>query len=217
MKIAPLKHENLQAQVYERLCDLILQGGLEPGQSVTVATLADALQVSPMPIREAMTRLVQVGALTKVSGRSMGVPKLSEIDLTQLTKVRQEIECIALNWAIENRTDSFVAELDALATSLISAEKKRKNRLFINTNYQFHFRIYQQSGSDILVEIIRNLWLRITPYFHLLDANGHLKISNEIHLELIEQISAGDRARAAALLKLDIERAFEQLVQFSEL
>ena len=212
--IQPLKRENLREVVHARLCDLILKGGIEPGQSVTVASLSSALQVSPMPIREAMSRLVDAGALTRLSGRSMGVPKLTRAELDDLTRVRREIEGRAVSWAVAHQDPALLATLDAIFARMTVAEKAADNPAFINLNYQLHFAIYERSGSDLLLGIIRNLWLRITPYFHMLDAEGHLKVSNDIHARLLASIRARDAEAATACLHEDIDRAYAKLAGF---
>ena len=54
----PLQKDTLQDGVYKNVCQLLLEGGIAPGQTVTVASLTKAFQVSPMPVREAISRLV---------------------------------------------------------------------------------------------------------------------------------------------------------------
>ena len=211
-KMQPLKRENLQDIVSSKLCELILEGGLEPGQPVTVATLSEALSVSPMPIREAMARLAHIGALTQLSGRSMGVPKLERQDFKYIRDVRCEIEPAALSWAIDNQTPEFIRSLEDHLTEMVQAEQASDNRGFIHSNYLFHFTIYEQSGNPVALEIIRNLWLRVSPYFHLLNIRGHLQISNEIHFQLLSAIKEGNKSEARSCLSSDINRAYEQMV-----
>lgn len=210
--LTPPRKETLQQVVHQQLCHLILQGKIEPGQSVTVAILSEALNVSPMPVREAISRLMASGALTTVSGRSIGVPRLSLDDFEDLRKVRIETECVALRWAIEHRDDAFLEKLNELYAQLVEAEKSADNPGFINLNYQFHFTIYEQAGSPILLRMIQDLWLRISPYFHLLDAKGHLQISNKTHSELVSAIQSGNIKKAEGALKTDIIKAYEKLV-----
>ena len=62
---------------------------------VPVQSLADAFGVSAMPVREALRRLTAANALTVVSGRSIGIPRLSRAKLTDLRNVRIEIEALA--------------------------------------------------------------------------------------------------------------------------
>ena len=95
---------------------------------------------------------------------------------------------------------------------MVQAEQASDNRGFIHSNYLFHFTIYEQSGNPVALEIIRNLWLRVSPYFHLLNIRGHLQISNEIHFELLSAIKEGDKKRAREFLSNDINRAYQKMV-----
>ena len=210
--VTPPPKETLQQGVHQQLCRLILQGKIEPGQSVTVATLSEALNVSPMPVREAISRLMASGALTTVSGRSIGVPQLSIDDFEDLKKVRIETERVALRWAIEHRDEDFLNKLDDLYAKLVKAENRADNPGFIDLNYQFHFAIYEQANSPIMLRVIQNLWLRISPYFHLLDAKGHLQISNKTHSDLVKAIKSGNVEKAEDALVTDITKAYEKLI-----
>ncbi|WP_180901164.1 GntR family transcriptional regulator [Martelella soudanensis] len=214
--VTPLKKETLQALVHQRLCDLILQGEIAPGESVTVASIAKALNVSPMPVREAISRLMALGALTVVSGRSIGVPLLGAGQLEDLRRVRSEIEASAVTWAVANRTPEFEAKLEALLERMEDAEAKGQVRDFIHRNYEFHFAIYAQAGSALMLEIIGTLWLRINPQFHLLQRHGHYKASNRQHRALLQRICAGDADGAVSALREDIDSAYEVLLKTLE-
>src|SRR5579875_1862513 len=76
LPLRPVDRETVQDRVYREIKDLILNGGIEPGQTVTIQGLSDAFQVSTMPVREALRRLMAEQALMVVSGRSVGIPAL---------------------------------------------------------------------------------------------------------------------------------------------
>lgn len=207
--VTPLKRETLQSQVHRQLCELILQGELAPGESVTVASIAAALNVSPMPVREAISRLMALGALTVVSGRSIGVPHMEAADLADLRRVRLEVEATAVCWAVAARDSAFLDGLAAILTAMERAEVAGSVKEFIHANHDFHFAIYRHAGSPLLLDIISNLWLRINPQFHLLQRTGHYKVSNRQHRQLLESIAAGDPDGAVAALRADINSAYE--------
>jgi DNA-binding GntR family transcriptional regulator len=52
------------ATVCNAVTCLILDGGIAPGQVVTIQNLAEAFGVSTMPVREALKRLTAAGALS---------------------------------------------------------------------------------------------------------------------------------------------------------
>lgn len=207
--VTPLKRETLQTLVHQRLCALILEGELAPGESITVASIAKALDVSPMPVREAISRLMALGALTVVSGRSIGVPRLGGDELADLRRVRSEIEATAVRWAIEKVDDAFLETLESILAQMETAANARQEREFIHANYDFHFAVYRQAGSPALLEIISNMWLRINPQFHLLHRYGHYRVSNRQHRQLYDSIRARDAEKAVAALRADIDGAYE--------
>ena len=92
LPLRPVPRETVQDHVYRQLKELILNGGIEPGRTVTIQSLADAFGVSAMPVREALHRLVAEKALTVVAGRSVGIPPLNIDRLEDLTRARIEIE-----------------------------------------------------------------------------------------------------------------------------
>lgn len=207
--VTPLRRETLQSQVHQKLCDLILKGELAPGESVTVSRIAKALDVSPMPVREAISRLMALGALTVVSGRSIGVPRITAEELDDLRRVRHEIEATAMRWAVASADRSCIERLSTIMNTMEETEAAGLVRDFIHANYVFHFAIYRQAGSPLLLDIISTIWLRINPQFHLLHKSGRSRISNLHHRKIFEAISSSDTESAVAALRADIDNAYE--------
>ena len=160
LRILPLSKETLQDRVYRQIASLILEGGIVPGEMVPVQSLADAFGVSAMPVREALRRLTAANALTVVSGRSIGIPRLSRAKLTDLRNVRIEIEALAGKWAAERIEDSELAKLRSLLKALEKANASGDIKSYLRANYAFHFSIYRAAGSESILNIIENLGCR---------------------------------------------------------
>jgi len=207
--LSPVKRKTLQSIVHTRLCDLILEGELAPGESVTVASIAQALEVSPMPVRDAISRLMALGALTVISGRSIGVPLLGLDELDDMLRVRLEVEATAVRWATRNVDDGFLASLEKILRAMETAEANDAVKDFIRSNYDFHFSIYRQAASPLLLQLISNIWLRINPHFHLLHRHGHYRVSNHQHRKMFEALKSRDVDQAVAALHEDIESAYK--------
>ncbi len=107
------------------------RSGIAPGQSITVASLAEAFDVSPMPVREALVRLQAIGALTVVSGRTIGIPKLARARLDDLTRVRLETEATAIRWASARADATFLADLVPILDRLREAERTADAKLYV--------------------------------------------------------------------------------------
>lgn len=209
----PVQKDKLHDQVYDRLCALLREGEFTPGQAVPVSKVAKAFGVSAMPVREALTRLLAIGVLANVSGRSVGVPALGYDELTDLRNVRVDIEALAVRWAVKNRDDAFLADLDRLLERLETSEQSGDIPNYIKTNYEFHLRLYQQSRSPVLIDVIDTLWLRVSPHLYQLEHEDQYKVSNIHHCDIVEAIRQGDEEAASEALEADLSDAYDVLVR----
>ena len=208
LAVKQIRRETMQEDVYRQAKELILNGELAPGQSITIQWLADAFGVSAMPVREAILRLTAEKALTVVAGRSLGIPPLSRDRLADLTRTRLEIEALALTWAVPNITQPVVGHLERLIEEMDNIKPDREARkVYLRSNREFHFTIYQASGSEAVIGIIESLWLQVSPYFNLLQERGNFVVSNRHHRRLADALAAGDGAAARLAVQADIREA----------
>lgn len=208
---SPVDRETVQDRVYRRIREMILNGEIEPGQTVTIPGLSAAFQVSAMPIREALRRLMAEQALMVVSGRSVGIPALTRARLADLRRVRREIEGLAIEWAAEHIGQDDLRLLAALVDDMQHAADARDGRRYVPANHNFHFTIYRAAGSPALLSIIESLWLQIGPYFHVLHASENWRAANSCHRAMLEALRGGDVGAAVEALRCDIDGAAEAL------
>lgn len=206
-----MPRETLQDHVYVRLKDLILTGAIEPGQSVTIQSIASAFQVSNMPVREALRRLVAEHALTIISGRSVGVPPLSLERLEDLRRVRIEVEGLAGEWAAARLAKADLPRLEKLVSRMNSAIAASDVKSFLYCNRDFHFGIYTAAQSPTLFSMIENLWLQVSPYFNLLHESGNYPRSNRAHARILAALARRDGTGVRAAIAADIDGAAANL------
>ncbi|MCW6506923.1 GntR family transcriptional regulator [Lichenifustis flavocetrariae] len=208
LAVQQIRRGTMQEDVYRQAKQLILNGELAPGQSITIQWLADAFGVSAMPVREAILRLTAEKALTVVAGRSLGIPPLSRDRLADLTRTRLEIEALAVTWAVPNITRPIVGHLARWIEEMDNIKPDREARkVYLRSNREFHFTIYQASGSEALLGIIESLWLQVSPYFNLLHDRGNFVVSNHHHRRLADALAAGDAEAARSSVQADIREA----------
>jgi DNA-binding GntR family transcriptional regulator len=182
-----------------------MRGGFEPGQKLKIAELAKAFGTSAMPVRDALNRLTVERALEEtLPSRTVRVPALSKDALQDLRETRFAIEGLAISRAASNMTAESLATLQRLIAEHVSEQSAEQNRAF-------HFAIYRQSGSTVLLPIIESLWLQFGPYLReaseLFDgAEGR---GTNFHLEMLDALSRADAVAARAALEADIGRAFD--------
>jgi DNA-binding GntR family transcriptional regulator len=205
--VKPVPRDTLPNQVYRQIKDLILDGSIAPGQLVTIQSLADAFDVSAMPVREALQRLTTEKALTVVSGRSIGIPNLSAEHLQDLRRIRVEIESLAAQWAAENVDEPTLRRLEKLVRTMDDATGSDDPHRYVRANRDFHFAVYRASGSETLLRIIEGLWLQVSPYFHLLHKSGNYIAANEQHKLILGALRTGNAEAAGKAIRADIDAA----------
>ena len=208
LSVIPVQRRTMQDNVYRQAKELILNGELAPGQSITIQWLADAFGVSAMPVREAILRLTAERALTVVAGRSLGIPPLTRARLGDLTRTRLAVEALAVAWAVPNVGPDLLARLDRLIVEMDNIEPNNEARkVYLRANRAFHFAIYRASGSDTMLGMIESLWLQISPYFNLLQERGNFVVSNRHHRGLVASLTARDASGATRAVQADIDDA----------
>ena len=207
LPLSPVDRETVQDRVYRRLREMILNGEIEPGQTLTIPGLSSAFRVSAMPVREALRRLMAEQALMVVSGRSVGIPALTRARVADLRRVRREVEGLAVAWAAERIGAGELRELGGMVQAMQRAADARDGRRYVPANHDFHFTIYRAAESPTLLSIIESLWLQIGPYFHILRASENWHAANSRHGAMLAALERGDGAAAAKALRCDIDEA----------
>ncbi|MEU4373899.1 GntR family transcriptional regulator [Pseudonocardia alni] len=106
-----IERRGLRDHVYERILELLLSGGLEPGTRLGIDTIARDLDVSPTPVREAMVQLERTGLVTREALKGYRVaPPLAADQLAELFDARLMLETTAASMAAP-ATPAMLAEL----------------------------------------------------------------------------------------------------------
>src|SRR4051812_32330299 len=103
-QIGHLERVTLGERIYLELRDLLMSGKLLPNEKLSLRSVAEALGVSMMPVREAVARLVAEGALNVLPNRAVSVPLMTQSKLIELMNIRIEIEGYAAEQSALHRT-----------------------------------------------------------------------------------------------------------------
>lgn len=108
-----IERRGLRDHVHERILELLLSGGLEPGTRLGIDTIARELDVSPTPVREAMVQLERTGLVTREALKGYRVaPPLGAEQLAELFDARLMLETTATRMA-SPATDELLEDLRA--------------------------------------------------------------------------------------------------------
>ena len=90
--LSPVGRETLHDRVYAELRRSLIHGMFDAGEMLRIQDLAETLQTSTMPVREALGRLVSEQALEALPSRSVRVPLITRERLDDLARARCLIE-----------------------------------------------------------------------------------------------------------------------------
>jgi DNA-binding GntR family transcriptional regulator len=187
--LAPIEdsRKTLTAQVVERIREAILIQSLAPGSRINQYKLADDLQVSLVPVREALKALEAEGLVTITPRRGAFVTEISFDDLDQLYFARKLLESETAVLACHHLTPEDYDALHGLMTDMRASTDATDIRLFMQLNREFHMRIYRAAGNHYLLQTIEKLWEHSELYrYRYMFVLRNADVVHQEHAEIFE-------------------------------
>lgn len=210
-KVRPIDVTTVQERVYQELRHALFQGRFLPGEVLTIRALAAALGTSPMPVREAIQRLVTESALTQLPNRTFQVAALTLENYDEWIRLRCEVEGFAAQRAALRATPGICKELRRINKTFGDAIEARDAGGMLQGNQHFHFAVYEAADSDALLKMIGSLWLRFGPVLAFVQhIGGSIEMFRRgvvVHERVIAAMERDDPKEARFALALDIRAA----------
>ncbi|MBO3662555.1 GntR family transcriptional regulator [Microbacterium stercoris] len=193
----------------------ILAGELRPGTRLGEEQLADELDISRPPLREALRLLENEGLIDRAPRRGAYVRTLTDRDVEEILPIRSALERVAFETGIPLRDPSRLdAAREALAEMERCAREKDRGAL-VQAGYAFHSALIRIAGNARLEAIYASVQQQIILCMSLnLIARERFHESLETHVarhaRLLDVVASGDRAAALAELAAHGERSFVQ-------
>ena len=213
MGMTAFRSVSLADQVFERLEDDIIKGVYPRGTILTELKLAETLQVSRTPIREALRRLEQERLIAE-SGKGSVVLGITRADLLDIMSIRERIEGLAAYYAALNLTaegERELREINQLQDYYFQHGEIEKMR---EMDDRFHDAIYELCGRTVIRDTLLPLH-RKTGRYRRISIEDSTRRSRSVveHREIFEAIASRDADRAAALVTAHIRNAKESMIE----
>ncbi|SDM38564.1 GntR family transcriptional regulator [Halarsenatibacter silvermanii] len=208
--------QNLSDKAYRIIKNSIITCELEPGSYLSENMLAEALEMSRTPIREAIKLLQEENLLTAEKSQGIYVSDISLSDVKQLYATREALECKALDLARDSldkkRFDELKNQLEEYLIKLKRGEEL-DYEVMAASDRKFHMAIIEESENDYIKNFMNNIYAQISRYQYL-SARAHSDIEDSIyqHLQLIELIQNESFAETIKKLKIHIDKAAQNII-----
>lgn len=157
----PLNILNLRDQIGQRIKSAILGGAFRPGERLVETAIAEQLDVSRAPVREALSALEQEGIVAHVPRRGYFVVEFTDKDIEEVYSLRLLLEVEALRRAIDRASQEDVAELQGLVDDLSTAAVNKDDpETIVALDMAFHEGICRLADHSRLYSAWNNLRLQ---------------------------------------------------------
>lgn len=190
---------NLTEQVYEQLIELLIAGELRPGDVITERRMAERLNASRTPIREALGRLESEGLVYKQPSRGVTVSPFSTEAFVDILNIRQLLESEAARLAAGRIPPERVEAVRQALQTLAQNPKPTLSDIWA-VDDMLHGEIADAAGNALMASMIRDLRRR-THVFNAYRNPLTPRFSPDENLTLLDAVASGDRERARAAME----------------
>lgn len=204
-------------RVADELRARILAGKLAPGTRIVQDELADELNTSRLPVREALRILESRGLVTLRANSGAWVTSMDVRECELSYKIRERLEPLLLAESAPRLSDE---DVDAMAALQDRIEACADVEEFLVLDRQLHWAAYRHHDAEDLAAIVNRLWDTTQHYrraFTRLAGERRRWIINAEHRLLIQALRDRDHGAAERVLELHIRRTRVELGKHPEL
>ncbi|MGB0388572.1 MAG: GntR family transcriptional regulator [Ardenticatenaceae bacterium] len=210
-----LQRSSLKDQAVSTLRKYIIAGDIPPGTQLVERDIAQLLNISRGPTREALLELENQGLVINSRNRRH-VIEPSEEEVINMFEVRAPLEKRAAERAAENTNSANQNALRGKLRKMEEAVKEKDRTAFVLADLELHQMIWHQSGNVYLENVLNTM---SAPIFVAI-VNGSFQGFDwdetvELHRNLVESINNGDVALAGRLANKNMEDALSRNRSFS--
>ncbi len=202
------------AALRDRLRVAILTGEIPASASRTQAQLAETLNVSRTPLREALRMLELEHLIIRELNGRVRAADFSADDIEQLGIMRLTLDAAAVRLTVPDLTNADHARLEGLHAEALRLAEVGEWDDFERAHRQFHALLGHRAGP-LHLEQLERLWEQEARYRrafeHLTDADARDATSLQEHRRILDAVEARDAETAAALVAEHHARAVREI------
>ena len=220
------EHRTIEQAVVQRLQEAITQGHLVPGDKLVYSEIAEELNVSATPVREAVKTLEALGLVTIRPHRTAFVSYLTEDQVEQLYALRTLLEGLATERTVERITpddishlknvygemDRIVEVLKGDANDVVRSEGIVSLQRLHN---DFHTSLYSRCGNQYLDQTIGLLRSQVATYWPVINRYSieRVNMSHRQHFGILTACEQEKPLVAAELVRSHLQETVPWIVE----
>lgn len=195
------EYKRLQEYAYDYLKEMILSEELSPDEIYSETKIAEKIEMSRTPIRDALQRLSQENYIEILPSRGFRIRVLTAKDIIETFQMRTALEGYCANLIASKQNTPQGKEILTILKKNIDTQKEiwlmhGSINEFVEVDNQFHISLVGFADNRIFNEIFHNHMHRIKNLArHSLSHDNRMENTIQEHMEMWEAMHAGDFVR----------------------
>jgi len=208
-KLESIARDNISDSVAVALRNMIVDGRLPAGERINEVHLSAQLGVSRTPLREALAKLAQEGALRSIPRIGYFVRELTLEEFEQLYDIRPLLDPEALRLSgLPSR--ELMERLRELNDKI---EHTRDANTIIDLDDEWHLELIADCPNKVLVDLVKQFIQRTRRYeIALMREQRNVAVATANHKSIMAALRRRDLEAACTALRINLQTGREPIV-----
>ncbi len=204
-------------RAYDQVKELAIRYRIRPGDRVKESELAQRLNLSRTPLREALNRLVSEGFMSFVPNRGFCCREIDTKEVVDLYETRAALEFWAFRLACQRASDEAIETACAIWEACEPRPKDISIRKLAESDEKFHMAVAELSGNSQLVQSLDVINARIR-FFREIDLENRERsgMTSIEHQDIIEALKARDAAYGPELIAQHVQMSADHAIDVTK-
>jgi len=205
-----MRHLTKQQYVYEVVRHAILRCEYIPGARLVIDELARRLDISIIPIREALRLLESEGLIVNIPHVGPTVAPVSHASVVEIFTILEGLEVVSTRAAARGGSPRRFRELDRLVREMDLALAENRPGAWADLNSEFHLAISRLCAMPMLEQMLHRAldhWDRVRRHFFRGVLLKRAAEAQREHHRILSQIKSGDLDRLERTIRAHNQRA----------
>ncbi|WP_028402320.1 GntR family transcriptional regulator [Ectobacillus panaciterrae] len=207
--------KSIEQVVYDLLKNAILNRKILPGKQLIENTIADKLNISRTPIRNAIKKLEAEGLVNSIPNRGAFVIQPTLEEMIEAFEIRKELELIAVKYGLSHVKNEDITQLKQLIEIGREAYNRQDISKYLSINTEFHLFLARKGNNRFLCEFLETLFNQINVYLLLYDVYHYSRLESDNiyteHKKMIELMEQKDEKLLLEFLNQHLDTSLQDL------
>lgn len=207
----------LTDEAYDIIKMRIIDLHYRPGEVLFTQQLAQELNLSRTPVREALVKLSQEGLLGQTDSRKFQVTDITKESIVEIYSLRECFELAAVGHVIAHIDRNDIEAMQSIINRMNESLKKGDADMFFSLDNEFHSYLIRKYNNRFLINFVNQLTdhqqrIRYVTFF----VSNRMNSTISEHQHILECLKSKDLSEASSAIKAHLSNAESEVLSFMD-